>query len=134
MCSCIIELIILLWKAIKCSASLAFNLFSQTYLINSIIHKHWSTIPHLWLIPVVFGDSWHDHTRENTETIIDLFLCVCVWGGGLPKFYFLFCYYINNDGPQVHWIGEIQFNFLNHILSLLILSLSLLSLFSLLLL
>ena len=30
---------------------------------------------------------------------------------------------MNNDGPHFHWMSEIQFNFPNHILWLLILSL-----------
>ena len=42
-------------------------------------------------------------------------------------FHFLFMfYYINNDRPEVHWMSEIQFNFLNHILLILVLSLLLL--------
>ena len=42
--------------------------------------------------------------------------------------------YINNDGPQVHWMSEIQFSFLNHIFWLFILSLLILFFFFLLLL
>ena len=35
--------------------------------------------------------------------------------------FFIFHYYINNNGPKVHWMSEIHFNFLNHILWLLLL-------------
>ena len=35
-------------------------------------------------------------------------------------FYLIFCYYINNDRPQVHWLSEIQFNLLNLIIIIII--------------
>ena len=41
-------------------------------------------------------------TQEKIQKLLFLFFCGGGGGNKLQKFYFLFCYYINNDGPQVH--------------------------------
>ena len=57
-CSCIIEFIKLVAKEIKCSASLAFYLFTPTRLINSIKNEHSYKILYvicslIWILKIV---------------------------------------------------------------------------------
>ena len=58
MSSCIIEFIKLDTKRDKCLASLAFDLFSSTCLINSIIHDHSCKI---------FNIELQAHDAQSTE-------------------------------------------------------------------
>ena len=74
-CSCIIEFIKLIQKELKCSASLAFYLFSASRLMNSIQKEHSCKILYLmvvyFLVYPIKKDEVSDSQsiRESPETL-----------------------------------------------------------------
>ena len=81
------------------------------------------------------SESWQKSTKDISDSDLNITSLLKCWfdkqevAGSVTtgtSILFLFFVFINNDGPQVHWMSKFQFKFLNHILWLLILWLSLL--------